>query len=317
MEKLAKLYITEIITRHGVPMSIISDRDSRFTSRFWQSMQKALGTRLDLSTAYHPQTDGQTERTIQTLEDMLRCCVVDFGGSWDNHLPLIEFSYNNSYHTSIKCAPFEALYGRKCRSPVCWAEIRESQITGLEIIQETTDKIARIKDRIKAARDRQKSYADNRRKPLEFAIGDKVMLKVSPWKGVVRFGKKGKLAPRYVGPFEILDRIGPVAYKLQLPHELSGVHDTFHVSNLKKCLSDETLIIPLDEVRLDDKIHFIEEPIEVMDREMKTLKRSRIPIVKVRWNSKRGPEFTWEREDHMKKKYPQLFTNDPTLVNKD
>ncbi|KAD4585761.1 hypothetical protein E3N88_23362 [Mikania micrantha] len=165
--------------------------------------------------------------------------------------------------------------------------------------------------------DRQKSYADNRRKPLEFAIGDKVMLKVSPWKGVVRFGKKGKLAPRYVGPFEILDRIGPVAYKLQLPQELGGVHDTFHVSNLKKCLSDETLIIPLDEVRLDDKLHFIEEPIEVMDRDVKTLKRSRIPIVKVRWNSKRGPEFTWEREDHMKKKYPQLFTNDSTLVNKD
>ncbi|KAD1917835.1 hypothetical protein E3N88_42138 [Mikania micrantha] len=279
-------------------------------------MQKALGTRLDLSTAYHPQTDGQTERTIQTLEDMLRCCVVDFGGSWDNHLPLIEFSYNNSYHTSIKCAPFEALYGRKCRSPVCWAEIGESQITGPEIIQETTDKIAQIKDRIKAARDRQKSYADNRRKPLEFAIGDKVMLKVSPWKGVVRFGKKGKLAPRYVGPFEILDRIGPVAYKLQLPQELGGVHDTFHVSNLKKCLSDETLIIPLDEVRLDDKLHFIEEPIEVMDRDVKMLKRSRIPIVKVRWNSKRGPEFTWEREDHMKNKYPQLFTGAPTLVNK-
>ncbi|KAD4385610.1 hypothetical protein E3N88_25779 [Mikania micrantha] len=302
MEKLAKLYITEIITRHGVPMSIISDRDSRFTSRFWQSMQKALGTRLDLSIAYHPQTDGQTERTIQTLEDMLRCCVVDFGGSWDNHLPLIEFSYNNSYHTSIKCAPFEALYGRKCRSPVCWAEIGESQITGPEIIQETTDKIAQIKDRIKAARDRQKSYADNRRKPLEFAIGDKVMLKVSPWKGVVRFGKKGKLAPRYIGPFEILDRIGPVAYKLQLPQELGGVHDTFHVSNLKKCLSDETLIIPLDEVQLDDKLHFIEEPIEIMDQDLKTLKRSRIPIIKVRWNSKRGPEFTWEREDHMKKK---------------
>ncbi|KAD3336964.1 hypothetical protein E3N88_32484 [Mikania micrantha] len=139
------------------------------------------------------------------------------------------------------------------------------------------------------------------------------MLKVSPWKGVVRFGKKGKLAPRYVGPFEILDRIGPVAYKLQLPQELGGVHDTFHVSNLKKCLSDETLIIPLDEVQLDDKLHFIEEPIEIMDRDVKTLKRSRIPIIKVRWNSKRGPEFTWEREDHMKKKYPQLFTNNSTL----
>ncbi|KAD4178723.1 hypothetical protein E3N88_27314 [Mikania micrantha] len=240
---------------------------------------------------------------------MLRCCVVDFGGNWDAHLPLIEFSYNNSYHTSIQCAPFEALYGRKCRSPVCWAEIGESQLIGPEIIQETTDKIAQIKERIKAARDRQKSYADHRRKPLEFSIGDKVMLKVSPWKGVVRFGKKGKLAPRYVGPFEILDRIGPVAYKLKLPQELGGVHDIFHVSNLKKCLSDESLIIPLDEVRLDDKLHFIEEPIEIMDREMKKLKRSRIPIVKVRWNSKRGPEFTWEREDQIKQKYPHLFTN--------
>src|SRR4030095_6449878 len=133
------------------------------------------------------------------------------------------------------------------------------------------------------------------------------MLKVSPWKGVVRFGKKGKLAPRYVGPFEIIERIGPVAYRLNLPAELSGVHDTFHVSNLKKCLADESLIIPLDEVRLDDKLHFVEEPIEIMDREVKQLKRSRIPIVKVRWNSKRGPEYTWEREDHMKTQYPQLF----------
>ena len=184
MDRLAKIYIKEIVTRHGVPISIISDRDSRFTSRFWQSMQKALGTRLDMSTAYHPQTDGQTERTIQTLEDMLRSCVIDFGGSWDTHLPLVEFSYNNSYHTSIQCAPFEALYGRKCRSPLCWAETGENQITGPELIQEATDKIALIKDRIKAARDRQKSYADNRRKPLEFQVGDRVMLKVSPWKGV-------------------------------------------------------------------------------------------------------------------------------------
>ncbi|GJS47156.1 reverse transcriptase domain-containing protein [Tanacetum coccineum] len=169
---------------------------------------------LDMSTAYHPQTDGQSERTIQTLEDMLRACVIDFGGSWDTHLPLAEFSYNNSYHSSIRCAPFKALYERKCRSPVLWAEIGEKKL--------------------KAARDRQKSYADNRRKPLEFEVGDRVMLKVSPWKGVVHFGKKGKLAPRYVRPFEILERISPVAYRLRLPEELSGVHDTFHVSNLKK-----------------------------------------------------------------------------------
>ncbi|KAI3825126.1 hypothetical protein L1987_06602 [Smallanthus sonchifolius] len=264
-EKLAKLYIKEIMDRHGVPISIISDRDSRFVSRIWKSLQEAMGTRLDLSTAYHPQTDGQSERTIQTLEDMLRACVIDFGGNWDTHLPLAEFSYNNSYHTSIKAAPFEALYGRKCRSPLCWAEVGEKHLTGPEIVQETTDKIFKIKDHLKAARDRQKSYADNRRKPLEFQIGDRVMLKVSPWKGVASFGNHGKLNPRYVGPFEILARVGPVAYKLKLPQELSNVHDTFHVSNLKKCLSDETLIIPPNEIHIDDKLHFIEEPIEISD----------------------------------------------------
>ncbi|KAD5960654.1 hypothetical protein E3N88_12126 [Mikania micrantha] len=207
MEKLTTLYINEIIARHGTPTSIISDRDSHFTSRFWQTLQKALGTRVNLSTTYHPQADGQSERTIQTLEDMLRSCVIDFGGSWDTHLPLIGFSYNNSYHTSIQCAPFEALYGRKCRSPVCWTEVGDSQVVGPELIQETTDKIKIIQSRLKAARDRQKSYADRRRKPLEFQVGDLVLLKVSPWKGVVRFRKKGKLAPRYVGPFEILESV--------------------------------------------------------------------------------------------------------------
>ncbi|GJV50385.1 putative reverse transcriptase domain-containing protein [Tanacetum coccineum] len=230
-ERLTRLYIDEIVARHGVPVSIISDRDGRFTSRFWQTLQKALGTRLDMSTTYHPQTDGQSECTIQTLKDMLRAYVIDFGGNWDVHLPLPEFSYNNSYHSSIQCAPFEALYRRKC---------------------------------------------------------------------VMRFGKKGKLAPRYVGPFEILERIGPVAYRLRLPKELSEVHDTFHVSNLKKCLADANLHVPLDEIKIDKTLHFVEEPLEIMNREVKTLKRSKIPIVKVRWNSKRGPEFKWEYEDHMK-----------------
>ncbi|GJW80855.1 reverse transcriptase domain-containing protein [Tanacetum coccineum] len=308
-KKLVRLYTDEIVARHGVPVSIISDRDARFTSRLWKTFQKALGTRLDMSTAYHPQTDGQSERTIQTLEDMLRACVIDFGGSWDVHLPLAEFSYNNSYHTSIRCTPFEALYGRKCRSPVLWAEIGEGSLIGPELVQETTDKVVVIKERLQAARDRQKSYADNRRKPLEFEVGDRVMLKVSPWKGVVHFGKKGKLAPRYVGPFEILERIGPVAYQLRLPEELSGVHDTFHVSNLKKCLADASLHVPLNEIKVDKTLRFIEEPVEILGREIKSLKRSKIPLVKVRWDSKRGPEFTWEREDYMKSKYPQLFVD--------
>ncbi|KAC9326665.1 hypothetical protein E3N88_45982 [Mikania micrantha] len=308
MDRLAKLYVNEIVSRHGVPISIISDRDSRFTSQFWQTLQNALGTQINMSTAYHPQTDGQTERTNQTLEDMLRSCVIDFGGSWDVHLPLVEFSYNNSYHTSIKCTPFEALYGRKCRSPVCWSEVGENRIIGPELIQETTDKIALIQERIKAARDRQKSYADNRRRPLEFQVNDLVMLKVSPWKGIFRFGKRGKLSPRFVGPFKILERIGSVAYRLELPTELGNIHDVFHVSNLKKCLVDESLIVPLKEIQVDEKLQFREEPVEVMDREVKVLKRSRIPIVKIRWNSQRGPEYTWEREDQMKEKYPHLFS---------
>ncbi|GJV83825.1 hypothetical protein Tco_1523723 [Tanacetum coccineum] len=189
------------------------------------------------------------------------------------------------------------------------AEVGEGQLIGPELVQETTEKISQIKDRLKAARDRQKSYADKRRKPLEFSVGDYVLLKVSPWKGVVRFGKKGKLAPRFVGPFEIIKKVGPVAYRLDLPEELNGVHDTFHVSNLKKCLADPTLQVPLDEIRVDAKLNFVEEPVEILEREFKKLKRSRIAIVKVRWNSKRGPEFTWEREDQMKLKYPHLFSD--------
>ncbi|GKB57946.1 putative nucleotidyltransferase, ribonuclease H, partial [Tanacetum coccineum] len=228
MEKLARLYIDEM---------------------------KALETRLDMSTAYHPQTDGQSKHTIQTLEYMLRVCVVDFRGNWDTHLPLAEFSYNNSHQSSIRCEPFEALYGRKCRSPVLWAEIGESRLIGPEMVQETTNKV--------------------------FKVGDQVLLKVSPWKGVVRFGKKGKLAP--------------------------SVHDAFYVSNLKKCLADANLHVPLEEIKVDKTLCFVEEPVETMDREVKRLKRSRIPIVKVRWNSKRGPEFTWEPEDYMKAKYPHLF----------
>ncbi|GKA84713.1 putative reverse transcriptase domain-containing protein [Tanacetum coccineum] len=193
---------------------------------------------------------------------MLRACVPDFGGSWDVHLPLVEFSYNNSYHSSVRCAPFEALYGRKCRSPIMWAEVREGQLIGHELVQETTEKISQIKDRLKVARDRHKSYADKRRKPLEFSVSDYVLLKVSPWKGVVRFRKKGKLAPRFVGPFEIIEKVGPMTYQLYLPEELNGVHDTFHVANLKKCLANPTLKVPLDEIRVDAKLNFIEEPVK-------------------------------------------------------
>ncbi|KAI3515911.1 hypothetical protein L1887_14816 [Cichorium endivia] len=217
MGNLTRIYVQEIVRLPVVPISIISDRDNRFTSRFWQSLQKYLRTRLDMSTTYHPQIDGQSERTIQTLEDMFRSCVIDFGKAWDVQLALIEFSYNNSYHTSIKVAPFEDLYGRKCKSPLCWAEVGDTQLAK--------------------------------------------------------------------------------AYKLQLPQELSKVHNTFHVSNLKKYLSDETLLIHLDEIEVNEILHFIEEPVQIMDMEVKRTKQSRIPIVKVCWNTKKGPEFTWECKD--------------------
>nr|GEU82220.1 putative reverse transcriptase domain-containing protein [Tanacetum cinerariifolium] len=240
LDKLARLYLNRIVARHGIPVSIICDHDGRFTSNFWRSFKKSLGTDISMSTAYHPETDGQIERTIQTLEDMLRACVIDFG------------------------------------------KVGEAQMTGPELIQETTEKIVLIKQRIQAAQDRQKSYVDLKQKPMKFEVGDRVMLKVLPWKGVVRFSKRGKLNPRYVRPFKVLAKVGTVAYRLKLPQELNRVHHTFHVSNLKKCYADEPLIMPLEGIHVDDRLQFVEEPVEIMKREIKRLKRSRIPLVKVR-----------------------------------
>nr|GEV60293.1 hypothetical protein [Tanacetum cinerariifolium] len=215
-----------------------------------------------LARLYLKETDGQSKRIIQTIEDKLRACVIDFGNRWDRHLPLIEFSYNNSYHTSIKAANLRHFM---------------------------------------------KSYADVRRKPLEFQVSDIVMLKVSPWKGVICFGKRGKLNPRYIEPFKVLAKVGIISYRLKLPQQLSRVHRTV-ISNLKKCLSDEPLAIPLDKMHIDDKLYFIKEPVKIIDREVKQLKQNRIPILKVQWNSRRGPEIMWEREDQFRKKHPHLLT---------
>ncbi|GJY32628.1 putative reverse transcriptase domain-containing protein [Tanacetum coccineum] len=263
----------EVISKHGVPVSIISDRDGRFTSQFWQSLNKALGNQLDISTAYHSQTNGQSERTIQTLEGVLHACVIDFGKGWDRHY-------------------------------LWWSFLTTIVIT--LVLKLHRLRLCTIKKRIHAARDRKKSLADRNRKPVEFQVRDMVMLKVSPWKSVICFGKRGKLNPRYIRPFKVLAKIGMVAYILELPDQLSRVHRTFHVSNLKKCYADKPLSISLDEIQID-KLNFIEEPIKIMDREVKQLKQRRNLIVKVHWNSWRGPEFTWEREDQMKKKYPHLF----------
>ena len=238
LEKLSQLYVDEIMRLHGVPVSIVSDRDPRFTSRFWPSLQTALGTRLHFSTTFHPQMDGQSERTIQTLEDILRACVMEFRESWDTHLALMKFAYNNSYQANIDMAPFEALYGRKCRTPVCWDEVGERRLVGPELVQITLEKVNVVRDNLKIARDRHRSYADNHRRDLQFEIGDRVFLNISPWKGVLRFGKQGKISPRFIGPYEIVSKVGPVAYRLKLTPELSRIHDTFHVLMLMKYIPD-------------------------------------------------------------------------------
>ncbi|KAL5555234.1 hypothetical protein UlMin_037470 [Ulmus minor] len=265
MEQYAKLYVQEIVRLHGIPLSIVSDRDPKFTSTFWKSLHKAMGTRLRFSTAFHPQTDGQSERTIQTLEDM------------------------------------------KCRSPIHWDEVGERKLLGPEIVQKTVDIVEKIRQRMKTAQSRQKSYADRRRKPLEFAIGDKVFLKVAPMKGVMRFGKRGKLSPRFVGPFEILERIGDLAYRVALPPAMSGIHNVFHVSMLRKYTPDPSHVLSYDTLDLRQDLTFEELPVKILDREEKELRRKKIRLVKVLWRNHEVEEATWEREDEMRAKYPHLF----------
>ncbi|KAL0551336.1 hypothetical protein IC582_010422 [Cucumis melo] len=278
--KWAQLYMSEIVRLHGVPVSIVSDRDARFTSKFWKGLQTAMGSRLDFSTAFHPQTDGQTERLNQVLEDMLRAFI---------RLLLM------------------ALYGRCCRSPVCWSEVGEQRLMGPELVQSTNEAIQKIRSRMHTAQSRQKSYADVRRKDLEFEVGDKVFLKVAPMRGVLRFERRGKLSPRFVGPFEILERIGPVAYRLALPPSLSTVHDVFHVSMLRKYVPDPSHVVDYEPLEIDENLSYTEQPVEVLAREVKTLRNKEIPLVKVLWRNHRVEEATWEREDDMRSRYPELF----------
>ncbi|KAL0536965.1 hypothetical protein IC582_025928 [Cucumis melo] len=305
--KWAQLYMSEIVRLHGVPVSIVSDRDARFTSKFWKGLQTAMSTRLDFSTAFHPQTDGQTERLNQVLEDMLRACALEFPGSWDSHLHLMEFAYNNSYQATIGMAPFEALYGKCCRSPVCWGEVGEQRLMGPELVQSTNEAIQKIRSRMHTAQSRQKSYADVRRKDLEFEVGDKVFLKVAPMRGVLRFERRGKLSPRFVGPFEILERIGPVAYRLALPPSLSKVHDVFHVSMLRKYVPDPSHVVDYEPLEIDENLSYTEQPVKVLAREVKTLRNKEIPLVKILWRNHQVEEATWEREDDMRSRYPELF----------
>jgi hypothetical protein len=263
--KLAELYMTRIVCLHGVPKKIVSDRGSQFTSRYWKKLHESLDTRLNFSSAYHPQTDGQTERTNQVLEDMLRACALKHGGSWDKILPYAEFSYNNSYQASLKMSPFEALYGRKCRTPLYWDQTGERQLFGPEIIQEAEEQVQQIREKLRTVQSRQKSYADTRRRLLEFKEGDYVYLKVSPLRGMRRFKVKGKLSPRFIGPFLILKRVGEVAYQLELPDHLAGVHNVFHVSQLKKCLRGPEEQLPMEDLNVQDDLTYAEYPIKILD----------------------------------------------------
>jgi hypothetical protein len=276
-------------------------------SRFWEEMHKSLGTKLIHSSAYHPQTSGQTERVNQILEDMLRACVLAYSVKWVECLPLAEFSYNNSYQESIKMAPFEALYRQRCRTPLNWSEPGERYFFGPDLVKDAEEKVKLIQRCLEVAQHHQKSYADKRRRPLFFEIGDYVYLKVSPMKGVTRFGIKGKLAPRYVGPFEILERCGLVAYKVQLPEHLSAVHNVFHVSQLKRCLQIPEQVVDIADVNLEPDLTYSEYPIKVLDQKERVTCRKTIKFYKVQWNQHSEEDATWESEEYLNSHFPELL----------
>ncbi|KAK8590195.1 hypothetical protein V6N13_088971 [Hibiscus sabdariffa] len=302
-----EIYIREVIRLHGVPTSIVSDRDQKFTSRFWKSLQKDLGTRLNLYMAFHLQTDGQSERVIQILEDMLRASVIDFGKNWGKSIPLVEFAYNNSYQTSIQMDPLNALYGRRCRTPLCWSELGENKVLEPQMIQETEKQVQIIHDLLKQAFDRQKAYADTKRRDIQYEVGDKVFLKVSPWMKVLRFGKNGKLSPRYIGPFEVTKKVGPVAYRLALPPEFDKIHNVVHVSMLRRYRSDPSHVLEPEEVELNPDHSYEEEPVMILDREVKRLRNKNVSLVKVLYRNHIVEEATCEPEETMRKQYPYLF----------
>ena len=275
-----------------------------------------MGTRLTISTTFHPQTDGQSERTIQVLEDMLRACVLDHKGSWEEQLPLVEFAYNNSYQARIQMAPYEALYGRPCRSPLCWTEVGESYITGPDLIRDTSEKVSLIQQRLLTAQSRQKRYPDVRRRPLEFEVGDNVFLKEMPKRGVVRFGKRGKLSPRFIGPFEILEMVGTVAYRLTLPPSMSCVHEVFHVSMLRKYTPDPAHVVDWGQIEVDTDGTFEEGPVWIVESRDQVLRRKTVRLVRVLWRNYGVEESTWEREDTMRDTYPFLARDEGTWFSR-
>ena len=306
-KRYAEIYIARIFCSHGAPKTIISDRGPQFIARFWEQLHECLGTKLLRSSAYHAQTDGQTERINQILEDMLRACVLNFGPKWDQYLPLAEFSYNNSYQESIRMSPFEALYGRPCRTPVNWSESGERVILGPDLVMEAEEKVRQIQSHMLTAQSRYKSYADKRRRALHFEVGDHVYLRVSPFKGVRRFGIKGKLAPRYIGPYPIIEKCGNLAYRLELPPRLSRVHNVFHVSQLKKCLKPQVDVPVDDTIPLEPDLTYPSPPIKILDQQERVTRKRTIRFYKVQWKDHSEDEATWEREDFLRSNYPDFL----------
>jgi hypothetical protein len=272
-------------------------------------LHDSLDTKLRFSTAYHPQTDGQTERTNQVLEDMLRACAIQYGTSWDKCLPYAEFSYNNSYQASLKKYPFEALYGRKCKTLLYWDQIGERQVFGPDIVEEAEQLVQQVRENLRVTQTRQKSYADVRCRDLTFAVGDQVYLKVSPMRGICRFNMRGKLAPQYIGPFKVLERKGEVAYRLELPPNLSGVHDVFHVSQLKKCLRVPEEQAPLEGLEGQEDLTYTEHPVKILETSERVTRNKKIKMCCVKWSHHTEDEATWEREDELRKAYPDLFAS--------
>ncbi|XP_071685407.1 uncharacterized protein [Lolium perenne] len=279
--QLAELYTAKIVSLHGVPLEISSDRGSIFTSMFWASFQKAMGTNLLFSTAYHPQMSGQVERVNQILEDMLRACVISFGMKWEECLPFAEFSYNNRYQASLGMAPFEALYGRKCRTPLNWSETGERKIFGPDVINEAEEKVRIIRDNLKITQSRQKSYYDSKHRDMLYHPGDQAYLCVTPMRGTHRFSIKGKLAPRYIGPFKVLAKRGEVAYLLELPEKLSKVHDVFHVSQLKKCFKDPGRAVDHESIDLQEDLSYKEHPVRILDEAERRTRNNSVKFLKM------------------------------------
>jgi hypothetical protein len=293
-EKLAKLYIENIVKLHGVPSRIVSDRGTQFTSRFWKSLHKSMGTKLDFSSAYHPQTDGQTERVNQILEDMLRAFVLTYDKNWEQSLSYAEFSYNNGYQASLGMSPFEALYRWKCRTPLMWSKVGERALVGPALIKEAEERVAEIREKLKAAQSRQKSYADKKRREVSFNPGDFAYLKVSPIRDS-KISGAWKVAPSVHWTVQSAEEGGAVAYRLELPEEMSDIHPVFHVSQLRRCLKVlEEKRVPVETIDLQPYLRYQEVPVKILDTVVKRTRTSEVRVCRVQWSRHGVEEATWE-----------------------